>query len=140
MTVQPINPTTSLLYLTRAQLLERGLDPDTLTHRQTAQLARECLSALGQETDCVLELERYPDKSGLLLFIHTAPAVWRFFDGDALLDAAVSLSDLDAQPLYWWKGAFWAVGRGSASLSEFAEPVDDPLLDVRLAEYGQRLA
>ena len=143
MTVQPISPTTTLLYLTRSQLRQRGLHPDTLTDEHTAALAKEGLSSLGQATTEVLKLESYPDKAGLLLFIHTSPAdpaVWRFFDGDALLDAARSLPGLDTQPLYWWRGAFWLAGQGTAALSEFADPVDDPFLIARLAEYGQSLS
>ena len=140
MTVQPIGPTAVLLYLTRAELRERGLRPDFLTHEDTWTLAKEGLSTLGQTADGLRELESYPDEQGLLLFVHTAPAdpaVWRFPDGDALLDAAAALQGLAEQPLYWWKDAFWLVGEVSAALSEFADRVeDDPLLAARLAEYA----
>lgn len=141
MTVQPIGPTAALLYLTRAELQERGLHPDFLTYERTLSLAKEGLSTLGQTTDSLLELESYPDEHGLLLFVHTSPAapsVWRFPDSDALLDAAAAVQNLAAQPLYWWKDAFWLVGEGGAALSEFADRVEgDPLLTARLAEYAQ---
>lgn len=144
MTVQPIGPTAVLLYLTRAELRERGLRPDFLTHEDTWTLAKEGLSTLGQTADGLRELESYPDEQGLLLFVHTAPAdpaVWRFPDGDALLDAAAALPGLAEQPLYWWKDAFWLVGEVSAALSEFADRMEDnPLLTARLAEYGQSLS
>ena len=144
MTIQPIGPTASLLYLTRAELQQRGLHPDSLTHEHTASLAREGLSSLGRAADGVLELESYPDQNGLLLFIHTLPAepaVWRFPDGDALLDAAAALDGLGALPMYRWKGTFWLVGEFGPALAEFADPVrDDPLLPTRLAEYGQPLS
>ena len=140
MTIHPIGPSAALLSLTRTQLQQRGLHPDFLTDAQAADLAREGLSSLGRYADAVLELERYPGKDGLLLFIHTVPAVWRFFDSDALLDAAAALPGLARQPLYRWKGAFWLPGEGSPSLSEFADPIrDDPFLSARLAEYGQPL-
>ncbi len=144
MTVQPINPTVSLLYLTLPELKERGLHPDHLTDQHILTLAREGLSALGRTADEPLKLESYPDRHGLLLFIHTSPdtpAVWRFGDSDALLDAVAALPDLTALPLYRWKGAFWLVGGDSASLSEFADRMEDnPLLTARLAEYGQSLS
>ena len=144
MTVQLINPTTALLYLTRTQLRQRGLHPDTLTYEHTAALAKEGLSFLGQAAAEVLKLESYPDKAGLLLFVHTSltdPVVWRFFDGDALLDAAAILPDLTVHPLYRWEDAFWLVGGDGAPLSEFAAPVrNDPFLAARLAEYGQPIS
>lgn len=140
MTVQPIGPTAVLLYLTRAELRERGLRPDFLTHEDTWTLAKEGLSTLGQTADGLRELESYPDKHGLLLFLHTAQTdltVWRFADSDCLLDAVAAVEGLADQPLYWWKDAFWLVGEGDAVLSEFADRVeDDPLLVARLAEYA----
>lgn len=142
MTIQPIGPFTSLLYLTRAELQERGLHPDHLTREHTLALAKEGLSSLNRAAADPLELESYPDKSGLLLFIHTppdVPTVWRFPDCDALLDAVASLQSLAAQPLYWWQDAFWLVAQPepNPALSEFADQIeDDPLLSVRLAEYA----
>ena len=144
MNVQPINSTTTLLYLTFTQLQERGLHPDLMTHAQALRLAGEGLSSLGRRAEEVLELESYPDKTGLLLFIHTqptSPAVWRFFDSDALLDAVTALPDLAARPMYRWKDAFWLVGESDAALSEFADRIDhDPLLSARLAEYALPLS
>ena len=140
MTVLSIGPATTLLYLTQEQLYERGLHPNTLTHAHTAALAREGLAFLGQTAEFA-QLESYPDKAGLLLFVHTAPAVWRFFDSDDRLDAVNALPELEGQNLYWWKGAFWLMGQGNPALSEFADPVrDDLFLGTRLAEYGQPLS
>ena len=145
MTIQPISPSVSLLYLTRSELQERGLHPDSLTHENTLTLAKEGLSALGLQTEDLLQLESYPDKNGLLLFIHTppgTPTVWRFAaDDDALLDAVTALPDLATRPMYRWKDAFWLVGEDSAPLAEFADPVrDDPFLSARLAEYALPLS
>ena len=140
MTIHPINAGTFLLFAARTDLLERGLHPDTLTHEHTTALAKEGLSALDRNIDAILELESYPGEDGLLLFIHTTPAVWRFFDCDAFLNAVTSLPHLTGQPLYQWNGDFWLVGEGSTTRSEFADPVrDDPLLSTRLAEYAQPL-
>ena len=144
MTVHPINPTTALLYLTREQLRQRGLHPDFLTREHSIELAREGLSSIGQAAGDVVELESFPDQNGLLLFIHTAPAgsaVWRFFDSEALLDAAIALPDFKIRPLYRWKDTYWLVSEGNDALSEFADrTADDPLLAARLAEYAQPLS
>ena len=137
MTVHPIGASALLLFAALSDLQERGLHPDSLTYEQTERLAREGLSVLGWNTNGVLELESYPGEDGLLLFIHTAPEVWRFPDGDALLDAMAALQGLDTHALYRWKDAFWLVGAEHAALSEFADPIrDDPFLAARLAEYA----
>ncbi len=138
MTIYPIGNGAFLLYAAAAELQECGLSPYSLTHEQTERLAEEGLSTLGRSGDRLWELESYPGDDGLLLFIHTEPAVWRFFDSDALLDAAAARPDLTGQLLYHWQDAFWLVGQDAALLSEFADPIpDDPLLVARLAEYAQ---
>jgi len=142
MTVQPISPTAFLLYLSRVDLQERGLHPDFLIREDTWKLAKEGLSSLGRTADDLVEVESYPDRHGLLLFVHTLPgdpAVWRFPDSDCLLDAVAAVEGLAEQPLYWWQDAFWLVAPSGpdAALSEFADRVeDDPLLSARLAEYA----
>lgn len=141
MTVQSIGPTTALLSLSREELRKRGLHPRLLTHQQAGELARECLLSLGWSADCALELESYPGEDDLLLFIRTAPAVWRFSDSDALLDAIAVLPTLTGSTLYWWQDAFWLVGRDCPLLSEFARRMEsDPLLHARLNEYARPLA
>lgn len=145
MTIQPIGPTISLLYLTFADLQERGLHPDFLSSENTLSLAREGLSLIGRSTVEPLELESYPDKSGLLLFIYTAPTsqnVWRFIDSDAFLDAVISLREITSASLYWWKDHFWLVSDDfpDPRLPEFADPCShDPFLCARLAEYATPL-
>lgn len=137
MTVQSIGPTATLLFLPREELQQRDLHPHQLTQQQAEELARECLFSLGRSVDCILELEGYPGEDGLLLFIRTAPTVWRFSDSDALLNAMALLPSLTSQPMYWWKETFWLVGEDNAPLSEFADCMeDDPLLHARLAEYA----
>ena len=145
MTIQPIGASTLVLYLTISDLQERGLHPDALTQAHTLDLAREGLALIRRTASDPLELESYPDKNGLLLFIHIAqPAqtVWRFLDSDAFLDAALSIPDIITADLYWWKGAFWLVSADDSdlSLSEFADLIDgDPLLSARLVEYAAHL-
>ena len=145
MTIQPIGASTLVLYLTISDLQERGLHPDVLTQEHTLDLAREGLALIRRTASDPLELESYPDKNGLLLFIHIAqPAqsVWRFLDSDAFLDAALSMPDIITADLYWWKDAFWLVSADDSDLflSEFADLIDgDPLLSARLVEYAAHL-
>lgn len=145
MTIQPIGPSISLLYLTFADLQERGLHPEFLSQEHTLSLAREGLLMIGRETDDPLELESYPDKNGLLLFIHTVPSaqnVWRFFDSDAFLDAIFTLQGITSVPLYWWNDHFWLITDAlpDSRLPEFADQCKgDPFLCARLAEYATPL-
>ena len=145
MTIQPIGASTLVLYLTISDLQERGLHPDALTQAHTLDLAREGLALICRTESDPLELESYPDKNGLLLFIHVAPpaqSVWRFLDSDAFLDAALSMPDIITADLYWWKDAFWLVSADDSDLflSEFANLIDgDPLLSARLVEYAAHL-
>lgn len=145
MTIQPIGPSISVFYLTFADLQERGLHPEHLTAKQTLTLAREGLSLLGRRTDEPLELESYPDKNGLLLFIHTtlpAQTVWRFLSSDAFLDAVLTGQKITSTPLYWWKDSFWLISGDSPDprLSEFADQLEgDPIFLAQLVEYATPL-
>lgn len=142
MTFYTIGPSASVLYLTAAELRQRGLQPEELTREQILALAREGVSQTGYAAHAPLELESYPDKNGLLLFIHMTPpdrAVWRFFDSDALLDAVTAAAVSPSDNLYWWNDFFWLLSDPDrdSRLSEFADPIDDdPLLYARLMEYA----
>lgn len=145
MTIQPIGSSTLVLYLTFSDLQERGLHPDSLTQEHTLELAREGLFLISKTASDPLELESYPDKNGLLLFIHISPpaqSVWRFMDSNAFLDAVFSMPNITAAALYWWNESIWLIPADNAdySLSEFADLIEsDPLLSARLAEYATPL-
>lgn len=145
MTIQPIGSSTLVLYLTFSDLQERGLHPDSLTQEHTLDLAREGLALIRRTASDPLELESYPDKNGLLLFIHIAPpaqSVWRFMDSDAFLDAVLFMPNITTADLYWWNESFWLVSADDSglSLSEFADLIEsDPLLSARLVEYATPL-
>lgn len=142
MTFYTIGPSASVLYLTAVELCQRGLQPEELTREQILALAREGVSQSGYAADTPLELESYPDKNGLLLFIYTMPpdrTIWRFFNGDALLDAVTTAAASPSDNLYWWNDFFWLVSAPGFDprLSEFADPIsDDPLLYARLREHA----
>lgn len=146
MTIYAIGPCASVLYLTAAELRQRGLQPEELTREQILELAREGVSQTGYAPDAPLELESYPDKSGLLLFIHMTPpdrTIWRFFDSDSLLDAVTAAAVSPSTTLYWWNDFFWLVSAPDYDprLPEFADQInDDPLLYARLREHAAALS
>lgn len=143
MTIQPIGPSSTLLFLSSADLQARGLHPEQLNRGTLLKLARGELSSLSQITDDSVELESYSDKNGLLLFVRFPPpdqTVWRFMSSDALLDALLPGLNLLSGPVYCWKDCFWLIAGADFDprLSEFADPVEyDPILCARLAEYAQ---
>lgn len=145
MTFYTVGQCASVLYLTAAELHQRGLQPEELTREQILELAREGVSQSGYAPDAPLELESYPDKSGLLLFIHMTPpdrTVWRFFDSDALLDAVTTAAVSPSDSLYWWDDCFWLLSDPDRDphLTEFADRInDDPLLCARLREHAAAL-
>lgn len=149
MTIQPISAASAALYLTPADLRERGVCAHELTAEHTLELAREAFRQAGLSLEGSLEIETYPDTCGLLVFVHIRPArqtVWRFEDFESLLAAAAALGENETDgALYWWEEHFWLVlpgreGDVSARLSEFgSQETMDPYILARLEEYGVSL-
>lgn len=148
MTIQPIGAGGAAVYLTSADLAERGIRARELTARHALALAREAFRQAGLPLAETVEVEAWPDKSGLLVFVRQRPprrTVWSFADGEDLLLAARSAIPEGEGELYWWEGAFLLVlsglGEGeTARLAEFARLEEDPWLADRLAEHGVLLA
>lgn len=146
MTIQPISAASMVLYLTPADLRQRGLCAEELTAEHTMELAREACRRAGLPLEGTLELETYPDQCGLLVFVHVSPppqTVWWFSDFEALLGAAAALRDSSTDgSLYWWEDRCWLVLPGGetgagARLAEFGEQeAGDPYILGRLEEYG----
>lgn len=143
MTIQPIGPSSTLLFLSSADLQARGLHAEQLNRGTLLKLARGELSSLSRITDDSVELESYSDKNGLLLFVRFPPpdqTVWRFMNSDSLLDALQLEPHLLSGPIYCWKDCFWLIAEADYDqrLSEFADPVEhDPILCARLTEYAR---
>lgn len=149
MTIQPISAASAALYLTPADLRKRGIRAEELTAEYTLDLTREAFQQAGLPLGEPVELELYPDRCGVLIFVHTSPprgAVWRFEDSEALLFAAANV-DLSQSggALYWWQERYWLAlpdpgERERALLSEFGQRVrGDGYIRERLEEYGTRL-
>lgn len=145
MTIQPISAVSVALYLTPADLQERGICADELTDEHTLHLARDAFRQAGLPLDGLLEIETYPDKCGVLVFVHICPTrqtVWRF-DCDSLLAAIAAWGCNQSDgTLYWWDDHCWLVlpvheNDVSACLSEYADQeTEDPYILARLEEYG----
>ena len=149
MTIQPISAASVALYLTPADLRELDVDPETLTAERTLELARDAFRRAGLPLEQPVEIETYPDKSGVLVFIHISPnqpAAWYFEDFEDLLAAAAALDEGSPDAaLYTWEGGCWLVLPNrdiglAARLSEFgSQELEDPYILPRLAEYGKLL-
>ena len=149
MTIQPISAASVALYLTPADLRELDVDPETLTAERTLELARDAFRQAGLPLEQPVEIETYPDKNGVLVFIHISPvqpAAWYFEDLEDLLSAAAVLGgDCPDSALYGWEDGCWLVLPGqdaglAARLSEFgSQELEDRYIIPRLAEYGKCL-
>lgn len=127
MTIQPISTVSAALYLSRGDLLERGLCAGELTDEHTLELTREAFRLAGLSPERIAGLETFQEKDSLLIFIHMAPprqTVWRFSQWESLL-SAVALCETEEGALYQWDEAWWLTLPGqekhAALLSEFAD-------------------
>lgn len=71
MTIQPIGDHAAALTLSAADL--GGAAPETITPPEALRLIRDALSAAGLKFPGPLELDAFPDGTGLLLFVHSLP-------------------------------------------------------------------
>ena len=125
MTIQPIGAGSAVLYITAADLKERGLTPAQLT------------------------LEAYPEACGVLVFARVAPPSRQWFSFSAFEDLLSAVRALPVpcrdSALAWLDGRFWLSLPGNersmaACLSEFGRKEDalgHP--DARLAEHGRSI-
>lgn len=145
MTIQPISTASVMVYLTPEDLAQYGLSAHELTDGHTLELTKNAFSQAGLPLQEPLEIESFPDKGGLLLFIRIHPprqTVWAFGEFEALLAVAPLLCANESNSsLYRWSGHLWLVWEGDCPLlSEFADQEsDDPYISARLSEYGTSL-
>ena len=149
MTIQPIGSTSVALYITPADLKERGLTPSGLTLERALELTQDAFAQAGITLDGSIEIEAYPDACGVLVFARvSAPEhIWLSFgDLETLLDAARSLSvPRPDAALFWWEGRYWlsfpaGAEQAANRLSEFGRLESPrPHQEARLAEHGRLL-
>ncbi len=132
--MQPVGEHAALLYATLEDLRERGTTPEALDLEQALELVREGADLAGLELEAPLELEAYPDRGGVLLFVRSlAPRrVWHpFLELEALLDAARDLGPLCAAAEVVWFGGLCCLTlpaearQARRRLSGFASPPED---------------
>lgn len=146
MTIQTIGPTSVVLYLTPAELRDRGFTAETLDGPRAAGLVRRALREWGAEAEGAMEIDAFPSDCGVLLFVHlTKPARQWFSFGalEELLAAARSGGEAPKDTdLCWYEGRWWLSlppeeERWGHILSEFGRPERDrPALRARMAEHG----
>ena len=149
MTIEPIGSSSVALYITPADLNQRGLTPQSITLEEALHLARQAFEEAGIATDGAIEIEAYPDVCGVLVFARVQPggSSWFSFDGlEEVLAAAHAIAGPwpDAA-LTLWDGRYWLRLEGgdermACCLSEFGRPeLPSPHFDARLAEHGSVL-
>ena len=143
MTIQPISEVSIVLYLTPDDLRKQGLCAAELTAEQTLELTRTAFACSGLESERILELEAYPEESGMLIFVYIAPtqqSVWRFPDSEALLGGVAALNENSDGTLYWWEDSYLLVLSDPAvCLSEFGTREKNEYISERLQEYATPL-
>lgn len=149
MTIEPIGSASVALYITPADLHQRGMTPQSITLEEAAALARQAFQEAGIATDGAIEIEAYPDVCGVLVFARVQPGggSWYSFDGlEEVLSAAHALpGPWPDAALTLWDGRYWLHLNGGderieCCLSEFGRSeVPSPHFDARLAEHGSVL-
>ena len=147
MTIHPIQGAGVALYITPAELETRGLTVRELSAVQAGALARQACAAVGLLPEGELEIEAFPDRSGVLLFVRFRPPerMWFSFETLEPLFAAAQAGEEPPErcALYWCAQRWWLSLEGEAEswaarLSEFGRRERErPHLAAHLAEFGQ---
>ena len=147
MTIQPIGSASVALYITPADLKERGLTPAELTLEQALELTRTAFLQAGITLEGGIEIEAYPESCGVLVFARVCRSERCWFSFRRLEDLISGVRTLpDPKPdgaLLWWRERWWLslptqARQAAARLSEFgrSEP-DRPHLEANLEEHGR---
>lgn len=149
MTIQPIGSTSVALYITPADLKERGLTPSGLTLERALELTQDAFAQRVSRWTAPLRSRPTRMPAGVLVFARvSAPEhIWLSFgDLETLLDAARSLSvPRPDAALFWWEGRYWlsfpaGAEQAANRLSEFGRLESPrPHQEARLAEHGRLL-
>ena len=149
MTIHPVGTGSAVLYISAADLQERGLTPAQLTLEGAMELARTVFAREGIPLEGPIEIEAYPEACGVLVFARVAPQPrqWFSFSGFEELLAAVRTLPAPCRDsaLAWLDGRFWLSLPGSergmaACLSEFGRTeAAGSHPDARLAEHGRAI-
>ncbi|MCD7947152.1 MAG: adaptor protein MecA [Oscillospiraceae bacterium] len=147
MTIQPIGPGSIAFYISAADLKTQGIVPQKLTTEKARTFARAALLDAGIPLDGAIEIEAYPEVSGVLIFASVKQQARSWFcfpDFEDLLRAAYAIDTPPQEAaLFWFDDAYWLslpseFERLTARLSEFGrEQTQAPFLESSLAEYGR---
>ncbi len=94
------------LYVTASELQRRGLKANAISQRDAKALLK---SASIPQSWREVELELYPGRDGLLLFVKRSEEIhwYAFDDPELLLAAAARLSDQRESALYFMEGTYY---------------------------------
>ncbi len=146
MTIEPIGSASVALYITPADLRQRGLTPESLTLEGALSLARQAFQEAGITTKGAIEIEAFPDVCGVLVFARVQPREGGWYSFDSLEEV---LAATHATPGPWpdaaltlWEGRYWLSMEGGEEsihccLSEFGQPeTPAPYFEARVQEHG----
>lgn len=149
MTIEPIGSASVALYITAADLKQRGMTPQSITLEEALRLARQAFEEAGITTDGAIEIEAYPNGCGVLVFARVQPGGGRWFSFDGLEEVLAAARAIGGPrpdaALTLWEGRYWLRlegedQRAACRLSEFGRPeTPSPHFDARLAEHGSVL-
>lgn len=87
MRIETIGAAHLMLYATRRELRRRGLDPDALELRDVIALTGDACREIGISPGRTEEIEAYPERSGVLVFVQLRRTEKEWFRFSSLGDA-----------------------------------------------------
>lgn len=128
MQIQLIGGVSLVIRVTRRELRRRGLDPEGLELRDILFLTRDACIQAEVPLRRTQEIEAYPEKSGILVFVHLSAEEKEWFRFASLPDA------LDALAL---------AGEPDGELAfqkQYYMSAHDQTLRLRLSEFGEAVS
>lgn len=128
MQIQLIGDVSLVIRVTRRELRRRGLDPEGLELRDILLLTRDACIQAEVPLRRTKEIEAYPEKSGILVFVHLCGEEKEWFRFASLPDALDALA-LSGEP------------DGELAFQEqYYMSAHDQTLRLRLSEFGEAIS
>lgn len=126
MQIQTIGDIRLMIYVTRRELRRRGLDPEDLELRDVIHLTGDACREVGIPVRRTEEIEAYPERGGVLVFVHLKAEEKEWFHFPTLGSAmdAVTESAMPDGELAHWNGRYYISAHAPAlrlKYSEFGE-------------------
>lgn len=123
MQIQTIGALHLMIYVGRRELRRRGLDPDELGLRDVIRLTGDACREEGIPPSRTEEIEAYPERGGVLVFVQLSPAEKEWFRFASLcdaIDALMSGSEPDGR-LVHLEGYYYISAHGEELRKHYSE-------------------